>query len=466
MDNAPRPSRSPPLVLNNQAVSLHNADDWNSVPQWHQFCAAMIGLFVELVITAPVSQRGASQSLAQILNRLFGKQLRIPCANTGRLWVLRLGLYELTRPKEKADDWVWIVDHTIQISSVKCLLIVGCRLSRWEQNRRPLRHTDLEVFALEPVEKSSGEIVCEQFKQTAKIAGVPRAIVSDGGADLQRGMAFYRELYPEVASCYDIVHKTALFLKKALAKDERWQEFLKKMASSKKQSARSPVAFLAPPLVPDQARYMNLKGLLSWARGLLDFMKDPQKNNGTLAEPWHANFKFKWILEFEADLAEWQCMLDIVETTLHFVRWEGYFPGAESHLKARLAPLVGFPSADRLIEKILEFIAEQSQSARSGERLIGSSECIESLIGKAKRLEGQQSRSGFTAMILGVAAAVVEPTRDVIDAALAIVKTNDVKNWARNALGKSVQACRRLALKDPLKEQKRDKLQPLAGPGF
>jgi len=211
---------------------------------------------------------------------------------------------------------------------------------------------------------------------------------------------------------------------------------------------------------------MNLQGLLTWARGLLHFMKDPRGNNGQLVEPWHANFKFKWVLEFEADLAEWQCLLDIVETTLHFVRWEGYFLGAESHLQARLAPLAGFPSADRLIEQILEFVAEQSQSARPGERLIGSSECIESLIGKAKRLEGQQSRSGFTAMILGVAAAVVEPTRDLLDVALATVKTNDVKNWARNALGRSVQACRRLALRDPIKEQKRDKLLPVAGPGF
>jgi len=241
--------------LQHQAVSLQNADDWNCVPKWHRFCVAMIGLFVELVIAGPVSQRGASQALAQILERLFGTQVRIPCANTGRLWILRLGLYELTRPKEKADDWVWIVDHTIQISSVKCLLIVGCRLRDWEQDRRPLRRTDLEVLALEPVEKSSGEIVCEQFQRTAKITGVPRAIVTDGGSDLQRGKAFYRELHPEVASCYDIAHKTALFLKKALAKDERWQEFLKKMAASKKQSVRSPVAFLAPPLVPDQARY-------------------------------------------------------------------------------------------------------------------------------------------------------------------------------------------------------------------
>ena len=436
------------------------------MPKWHQFCVVLIGLFVELLLSGLASQRCVSRALQQILERLFGKELATPCANTGRLWVLRIGLYELTRAKEKAADWVWIVDHTIQISSVKCLLIVGCRLHRWLADRRPLEHHDLEVLALEPVQKSSGEIVCQQFQRTAQLTGVPRAIVSDGGADLQRGAALFREHHPQVASCYDVAHKMALFLKKILVNDPRWLEFLKKMASCKKQSARSPLAFLAPPKVPDQARYMNLEGLLKWARSLVCFLKDSQANDGSFVEPFRVNLAFKWILEFEDELAHWQRLLEIVEMTLHFVRWEGYFPGAEKHLEARLAPLKGSHSGDRLIEQILQFLEEQAQAAKPGERLIGSSECIESLIGKCKRLEGQQSRSGFTAMILGIAAAVVEPTSQTIEAALQAVKTKDVKTWAQQALGTSVQACRRVALKDPRTEQKRDKPQPAAAPGF
>ena len=392
--------------------------------------------------------------------------LAIPCANAGRLWVLRLGLYELTRPKEKADDWAWIVDHTIQISSVKCLLIVGCRLERWARDRRPLEHHDLEVLALEPVAKSSGPIVCQQFQRLAEQTGVPREIVSDGGADLQRGAALFREQHPTIASCYDIKHKMALLLQKVLVNDPRWQEFLQKMARCKKQSARSSVAFLAPPWVPDQARYMNLGGLLKWARSLVCYVNDPQANDGSWVEPFRVNLAFKWILEFQDDLARWQRLLDVVETSLHFVRWEGYFRGAEELLQIRLTPLQGSPSADRLIAQVVQFVREQSQAALPGERLLGSSECIESLIGKGKRLEGQQSRSGFTAMILGIAAAVVQPTHQTIEAALETVKTKDVTVWARKALGTSVQACRRAALKDPLREQKRDKLQTTVLLGF
>jgi hypothetical protein len=94
---------------------------------------------------------------------------------------------------------------------------------------------------------------------------------------------------------------------------------------------------------------------------------------------------------------------------------------------------------------IIEFVEEQSASARPGEHLLGSSECLESLIGKGKRMERQQSKSGFTKMVLAMAAAVVEPTKEYLQAALAYVSTETVYEWGHDLLGRSVQSQRRLA---------------------
>lgn len=405
----------------------------------------MIGLFVQLVLSGPTSLRGASHALQQVFSLLFGQAFAIPCANSGRLWILRLGLYELTRPKEQAGDWVWLVDHTVQIGAIKCLLIVGCRLEQWQQNRKPIEHHDLQVLALEPVEKSNGEVVSQQLERVVEVTGVPRAIVSDGGTDLNRGVNLFKDQHPEVAHNYDIAHKMALFLKKILTKDSRWQEFMKKMPSSKKQFAHSSLAFLTPPMVPDQARYMNLQGLLNWATRVRQFMDDPAVNDASLVEPWRVKLAFGWLRDFDEALAEWGQLMDVVETTLGLVRWEGYHRDAHLELLAQLVPYSGCPLSDLLIEQVVNFVAEQSLAAKAGERLIGSTECIESLIGKGKRLEGQQSRSGFTAMILGMAAAVVRPTQETIEAALAAVKVKDVSKWVQRELGMSVQARRRLA---------------------
>ena len=90
--------------------------------------------------------------------------------------------------------------------------------------------------------------------------------------------------------------------------------------------------------------------------------------------------------------------------------------------RRELRPLVVIPAqtpmSRRVAAGLLRFVRAQSAATREGERLIGSSECIESLIGKGKRLEGQQSKSGFTKMVLAMAAAVARPTADYISQAM------------------------------------------------
>lgn len=79
---------------------------------------------------------------------------------SARLWLLRLGLYQLNRPKEQADDWMWIVDHTLQIGEYRCLIVVGIRQAAWEQlESRVLRHEDVDVIDLQPVTESNGKVV-------------------------------------------------------------------------------------------------------------------------------------------------------------------------------------------------------------------------------------------------------------------------------------------------------------------
>ena len=94
---------------------------------------------------------------------------------------------------------------------------------------------------------------------------------------------------------------------------------------------------------------------------------------------------------------------------------------------------------------LLEFVREQSVHARPGERLIGSSEVIESLIGKYKRLQSTHSQGGMTAMILSVGAIVAKKTIQTICDALTATNTQDVLDWCHSHLGITLQAQRRLA---------------------
>lgn len=401
-------------------------------------------MLFQLVLHGAASFRGASSCLKWLAEFLPGTD-RTPTAWCAELWIFRIGLYEILRRKEPAEDRVWIVDHTVQIGTTKCLVIVSVRLSWWQQQRRPLEHGDLEVLSVEPVEHSDGHRVQVQLEWKAEEVGVPREIISDHGSDLKRGIEAFQQTHPETAGVYDIAHKVACLLKHELEADERWSEFLRRMSETKSQLQQTALAFLMPPSPKSKARYMNLEELVRWGVNALDFLDHPRPVPGTVVDNENLEKKLSWLREFRRALSEWNGILSVVSTTLEYVRHEGYHERARRELGTRLKPLLSDASSRPLAEDILRFVEEQSALAKPGERLIGSSECLESLIGKGKRLERQQSKSGFTKMVLAMAAAVVEPTTEYLQEALSKVTTSDVYEWARDVLTPSVQSQRRLA---------------------
>ena len=146
----------------------------------HTYSIGQIWWFVSLVLSSAASLRGAGVAMAVSLS-----VLQLPYATpswySGRLWLLRLGYYKLSRPKEQADDWVWIVDHTVQIGKEKCLVILGVRLSALADRDNCLSHEDVEPLSLLPVKQSNGDIVFQQLKETVAKTGVPRQIVGESG---------------------------------------------------------------------------------------------------------------------------------------------------------------------------------------------------------------------------------------------------------------------------------------------
>jgi hypothetical protein len=402
-------------------------------------------LFLETVLSCAASQRTA----AAVLD-LFGGWLPgvsdTPCANTGRMWLLRLGLYELTRPKEHADDWVWIMDHTLQLGSYKCLVIVGVRLSVWLQNGRPLQHTDLVLLSLTPMEQSTGDLVYEVLSENVPVTGVPREVLCDGGGDLERGMELFRADHPQVARVYDVKHKTALLLKKELEHDPRWAAFITEVTRTKLGIVQTSLAFLVPPALKTKARYMNLDTLVNWGRAALGYVKRPRINPAAPIELSKLKSKLGWLNKYRRPLQEWSELLALAEATEDYVRRYGYHRTARRGLSARLTPLATTDSSRRMRAALLEFVADQSRAVRSpGERLLGNSEVLESLIGKYKQLQSTHSKGGMTAMLLSFGSIVSKKTHAVIQAALATINVRAVGQWCEKMLGVTLQSQRAFA---------------------
>jgi hypothetical protein len=181
-------------------------------------------IYITLVLSAATSFRCASRVI-EIMMTFLKLPLPSPSWYSGRLWLLRVGFYKLTRPKEQAEDWVWIVDHTIQIGAEKVFVILGIRLNSLPLRGNCVTHLDVEPISLYPVKQSNGEIVYQQLEEAIKKTGIPREIIGDQGSDLSKGIKKFCQNHKEVCCIYDIKHKTANVLKHELENDQKWLEF-------------------------------------------------------------------------------------------------------------------------------------------------------------------------------------------------------------------------------------------------
>ena len=111
--------------------------------------------------------------------------------------------------------------------------------------------------------------------------------------------------------------------------------------------------------------------------------------------------------------------------------------------------LAGFcdgPAA-AMVAEVLQFVRTQSRAC-GRQRLPGSTEVLESLIGKGKQLMGR-NKNGYTKTVLAMAAAVTDLTTEAIHAALHAVKVKHVQQWIEQKPGISLQGQRQRALPAP-----------------
>jgi hypothetical protein len=408
----------------------------------------MVQRFVALVIDCKASLHGAASVM-----RLLGPEARhdetAPDWSTGRLWLLRIGLAALRRPKAVAEDWVWMVDHSIQIGPCKCLVILGVRLNTVPAGE-PLRHQDLELMALQPMTQATKQTVDVCLEDAALKSGVPRAIVSDHGADIHGAVKMFVARHPETIELYDIKHKAACLLKARLERDPRWNRFASQSGQAKLAIQQTELAFLVPPSPRSKARFMNLHELVRWGRQTLALVDDPSPLTKAPFQVSRERMRDKlgWLVEFREALGEWSQGHEVIEAALDFVRCRGLYVGAGVDLAAVLpAMLVG--SAAQLREELIRFVTVESSKLRVVDRLPGTTEIVESCFGRLKGLEDRQSQSGFTPLVLSLGAMVSKRTAETIAAALERCRVRDVRDWCRENIGASVQSLRKQAYAKP-----------------
>jgi len=368
----------------------------------------------------------------------------IPAASSVRWWLQRLGLYALREPLPRAGDWVVLIDHSVQIGTLKACVILGIRLGDIPYPRCALRFEDMHVIAVIPVEQSTGEIVDAQLEQATRRIGIPRQIVSDGGSDVKKGAALFAGRHPETAVTYDAAHHGAIVLKRRFENDPQWSGYIGRLGQVKSRIQQTFDASMASPGLRPKARYMNLEALLKWSRRILDLLD--RDASGSRHASGRAELRYGWLRDYRTAIEKWSRWEATVRASVSYVRTRGLSVNSESGLREHLSEVPPELYDETLATELGTFVRESSAAAGPGECLVGSTEVLESLFGKWKTLERQESQSGITGLILSLGALLGAWPLSRIQTALEATPVKHVVSWCRDHLPSSVQSQRRITL--------------------
>jgi len=427
-----------------------------SAPVGHRHTALVIRLTLLWHLDAHVSLRGVVVVLASLLGLLVGVlPRRLPCPQTVRLWLQRVGLYLLRRTLPRLSDWVFIVDHTIRLGQRKCLLILGTSLARVRDPAGALGHHDVVVLDLWVTARCTGEDVAERLRAVAARVGTPRQIVSDHGSDLTKGIGLFQAEQAEqaeqagqpaaVVDTYDVTHRLACLLKAELEPDPRWGELLRRCTACLFALQQTVGSFLVPPAPRRLSRYLNVHRHVDWACRILALL---DRQDGTEvaallkmdvaeARSWLES-KLGWMREFRADVERYERLLRVVRQTQEEVKNHGLSRHTAARVRQGLgADIVADRRCRGWLARLLGYLRSEGNKIPRGESWLGTSDVIESLFGKYKWLGEKAPYAEVGASVLALPVLTTELTAELVHTALSAVSVEQVRDWVSEQVGRS-----------------------------
>jgi hypothetical protein len=389
-----------------------------------------------------VGLRGACQVMPLFFGWL-GVEQKVPHWTTVRTWLQRLGVAATSESLEPSGEWIWMVDHSNQIGPEKVLVVLGIQASDLPPPGTTLKHRDMRVLAVQPGTRWKRDDVAAVYNHLAERYGAPRALLSDGAAELREAAKTLQDKRSDTIVIQDFKHKAANLLKSIVGRNKRFDEFLSQVGRTRSSIQQTELAHLFPPSIRQKARFMNLQTRLCWARTVLWLLDHPEAPSRRWTNAELLEEKLGWLRSFADAIQMWCECEQVIETSVQFINEYGLFHGAADRLKTLVSVAVTHAASRQLADRLVAFVLAAEDQLQPGERLPMSTEILESSFSLYKRLESQHSKEGFTSLLACFGALLRHHTPESIRQALRIVKTKDVRKWVKEHLGATLSSRRR-----------------------
>ncbi|MCP4406700.1 MAG: hypothetical protein GY807_02875, partial [Gammaproteobacteria bacterium] len=225
-----------------------------------------------LVLQAVVSFRAVPRILNLLREQEHLSLGWVPHFTSVINWTVRFGLAALSQVGRISTPWLAIIDLSIDIGVKKVLVVLRVPIDALAQRGSALRLEDCECIGLRVMERTDGETVARTLTPIFALAGDPVAVIKDGGTDLGKGVALWKEREGKKAvwNIEDIGHVMANALKAQFEKTKAFERFVDLVHKAGARLRQTKLAFLIPPKLRTKGRFQGISTLGEWAEKMLD----------------------------------------------------------------------------------------------------------------------------------------------------------------------------------------------------
>jgi len=368
-------------------------------------------------------------------NLYLNIELSSPSFSTTMLWIKKIGYTQLQSIKEKADDWIIIVDESIGIGQEKVLVVLGIRRSQVDFTR-PLLLQDMEPITVKSKERWTGQDIANELKIVKEKLGTIIYAVTDGGITLKYGLKDV-----DIKQVYDITHAIAICLQRLYEKDENFKDYAHKAGQMRFKLCCSRHAHLIPPNQRSKSRFLNIDTISKWGMKVLHALQNNELSPEDRAQ-------LEWVKEKESFIIE----MDLIMSTVQEISIILKNKGLSKQTKSRCSSLLRNCKKGKLKifkEYMINYLSEYTkQISHRKEILLCCSDIIESTFGRYKNELSKNPMSGITDLVLIIPALTSSLSGEVVRAAIDNCKVKDIEVWKKNNLCNSLLAKRAMVYKN------------------
>ena len=351
--------------------------------------------------------------------------IKEPSYSTILLWTKKLGYFQLEKKIKKADDWVIILDESVEFGHDKLLVIYGIQ-SKNISFKRPLNYEDLTPLLIASSPTWTGEMINKEINKIKQQYGGIIYAVADGGNAIKKGLSLAK-----IPHVYDITHKFAWFLKELYKEYKEFQSYTKTMAKMRCKLSLSEVSHVLPPNQRFHSRFMNLDIISDWGIKVLNYLESRESEERAYKE-------LLWVKNYRSLIMELSEVNNVLAEIKTMLKTEGMSIKNADKAKTILTKIqIKNGRTEWLKSSINQFLDEMIERLPNTNKFVCTSDIIESSFGKYKGYICNNPMVGITNLALSMAAFTTKIDEKVVRFALENVKVKNKKEWSIENIGET-----------------------------